>query len=146
MSVSAFDKIKAHLYLAVDRLLTGDKDQKAVARNVLTSFLRRESTVEFKLEKPVEASQALEINQTEGWVCFHCGERMLTHISAKRHFGNADLAIPACLITENSKSILKTIEIVTQERDYLIEMLDIIHIIDTVMVIEKSMTTLKETT
>ena len=34
----------------------------------------------------------------DGWVCFHCGERLRTVGAARDHFGAAPGATPGCLL------------------------------------------------
>lgn len=139
--------------MAVSLILTGDTKQKATARKALTNFLKTETAREVsepvevteedknpdRLEwwpsilppKAGEAPEASYPQPIDGWVCFHCGKRMVTYEDAREHFGATSYSAPACLI-ESGKGIglLNKLQAVESERDYLVSMLDTIKIID----------------
>lgn len=128
MPSTALAKLKAHLHTAIDLLLTGDKEQKAIARKVLTDFLKREVARTEGIEDP----STTQTPPADGWVCFHCGKRLTTREAAVQHFGSKAYATPICFIeTKQGQTLLSALKIATEERNYLIEMLDTIHIIDT---------------
>ena len=50
------------------------------------------------LKAKIEESTLTYKMPVDGWVCFHCGERLMTIGAAEQHFGHTPQATPACLV------------------------------------------------
>ena len=58
---------------------------------------------------------------SDGWVCFHCGERFQLYLPARMHFGPTPDSIPACCIGRDDLIALRRAE---NQVEYLENLLD----------------------
>ena len=58
---------------------------------------------------------------TDGWVCFHCGERFHSYMAARMHFGPTPDSVPSCRIGRDDLTALRRAE---HQVEYLENLLD----------------------
>lgn len=150
---TALSKLHNHLALAIRLMLSGEPEQVAKGREVLTLFLNKfpeskpiDNTKNpdglvwwpsMVPQKPGDDPRAFQPQPVEGWVCFHCKERYDTYELAYAHFATEPNNTPFCLVTPRDLTLAAELRKVRLERNYLDGMLDAIKIIETKMINKK---------